>query len=76
VEEIKHNLERKVNESFSTHNISLKLTLGYLKERTKTDIFVLGIQPKNLGMNSRFSKPVKQAIEQIEEHLTKNLKKS
>ena len=69
-------IETIKNESFSTHNISLKLTLGYLKERTKADIFVLGIQPKNLGMNSRFSKPVKQAIEQIEKYLTKNLKKS
>lgn len=64
------------NESFSTHNISLKLALKYVKERTDADIFILGIQPKSLGMNNKLSEPVKQAIKQIEEYLTKNLKKS
>ncbi len=69
-------IETIKNESFSTHNISLKLTLKYVKERTNADIFILGIQPKSLGMNNKLSEPVKQAIKQIEEYLTKNLKKS
>lgn len=69
-------IETIKNESFSAHNISLKLTLKYLKERTNADIFILGIQPKSLEMNSKLSEPVKQAIKQIEEYLTKNLKKS
>lgn len=59
---------------FSTHNLSLKLTVMYLKEETKADVFILGIQPKNLKMNSELSNPVKQAINQIKRKLIKCMK--
>ena len=57
-------------ESFSTHNASIKLTMKYLRTKTKSLVFLLGIQPmKNLQIGSGLSEPVKQAIRRIEEFL-------
>ena len=64
------------DEGFSTHNVSLKLAMKYLKEETKADVFMLGIQPKKLNpvrgkapMDSELSGPVKKALNRIEECL-------
>lgn len=54
---------------FSTHNASLSLAMRYLKKETRADIFMLGIQPKSLRMNNGLSKPVKEALNRIEEFL-------
>jgi len=57
-------------ESFFTHNASIKLTIIYLRKKTKGLVFLLGIQPtKNLQMGSELSEPVKQAIRRIEQFL-------
>ena len=57
-------------EGFSTHNTSIKLTMKYLKTKTKGLVFLLGIQPiKNLQMGRELSEPVKQAVRRIEEFL-------
>lgn len=54
-------------EGFSTHNASMKLTIKYLSRRTKSLVFLLGIQPmENLQMGSELSEPVKEAIRRIE----------
>ena len=56
-------------EGFSTHHPSLDLILRYLQEETETSIFVLGIQPKSIKMNTKLSRPVKKAINQIKKSL-------
>ena len=57
-------------ESLSTHSTSIKLTMKYLRTKTKSVVFLLGIQPtRNFQMGSRLSEPVKQAIRRIEEFL-------
>ncbi len=55
--------------SFSTHNASLKLVIDYLKSQTEATVLLLGIQPKNLRMDSGLSKPVEQALKTVEECL-------
>ncbi len=57
-------------ESFFSHNASIKLIISYLRKTTKGLVLLLGIQPtKNLQMGSGLSEPVKQAIRRIEEFL-------
>ncbi len=54
--------ENLKEESFSTHNASLKLTIAYLKKETKASVFLLGIQPKNIGFGQRMSPEVEKSI--------------
>ncbi len=64
-------------ESFFTHNASIKLTISYLRKKTKGLVFLLGIQPtKNLQMGSELSEPVKQAIRRIEQFLIRYMDRS
>lgn len=57
-------------DGFSTHNASIKLIIKYLRTKTKTVVFLLGIQPtKNFETGSGLSEPVKQAIRRIEKFL-------
>jgi hydrogenase 3 maturation protease len=63
-----------LDEGFTTHNASLRLTIQYLKEISKANIFLLGIQPENINMNVRLSQPVIKAIKEIEEWVIKCMK--
>jgi hydrogenase 3 maturation protease len=56
-------------QGLSTHHVSLKLAMMYLKEETEADVFILGIQPRSLEMHGGLSEPVEQAINQIEREL-------
>ena len=56
--------------SFSTHNSSLKLVIDYLSRELEARILLLGIQPENLKMGGGLSKPVKEALKNIEKYLT------
>lgn len=49
-------------ESFSTHNIPLKVFADYLKKETKADIFFLGIQPKVVEFGEEISEEVKRTL--------------
>jgi hydrogenase 3 maturation protease len=51
----------------STHNASLKLSLDFLKESTKADIFLLGIQPKSRKLGEGLSLPVEKALNNLEQ---------
>lgn len=57
--------ENLKEESFSTHNASLKLTIEYLKKETKAALFLLGIQPKNIGFGQRISPEVEKSINSV-----------
>ena len=57
--------ENLKEESFSTHNASLKLTIEYLKKETEAEVFLLGIQPKNIGFGKRISPEVEESVKKI-----------
>jgi len=48
--------------SFSTHSGSLSLVIDFLKQETKADIRLIGIQTERRNVGAEMSKQVKQAI--------------
>jgi len=50
---------------FSTHNISLHMFIEYLENQTKADIYLLGVQPKNISFGEEISDSVKKTLEGI-----------
>ncbi len=48
--------------SFSTHSGSLSLVIDFLKQETKADIYLIGIQPENRSIGAEMSNKVRQAI--------------
>ncbi len=64
----KHEILRKddiAKSGLSTHDISLKMFIEYLQTRTPADIFVLGVQPKNLSFGQEMSAELKKALEKV-----------
>lgn len=55
----------------STHDVSPKLLIEYLKESTKADIYVLGIKPEANRFGEGLSKSVKNSLEELERCLLK-----
>ncbi len=51
--------------TLSTHNFSLKLLAEFLNEHIKTDVFMLGVQPKSIKLGSEFSKEVTKTSQQV-----------
>ncbi|MBE0478889.1 carbamoyltransferase HypF, partial [Candidatus Aerophobetes bacterium] len=56
--------------NFSTHHLPLSFILKYLREKTKAEVFILGIQPKNIQWGSNLSLEVKSAVKGLIEGLT------
>ncbi len=54
-----------LDNSLSTHNASLKLTMDYIKSEINTDIFIVGIQPAGVGFGDSISAEVNEAIKKI-----------
>ena len=50
---------------FSTHDVSPHMFIDYLEKQTKADIYMLGVQPKNLSTGLEMSASVKAALEEI-----------
>jgi hydrogenase 3 maturation protease len=48
---------------FSTHNMSPKLMIEHIKAQIKTDIYLLGIQPKNLEFGEGMSNELKESLD-------------
>jgi len=65
----------KLNETklFTTHNVPLKVFADYLFSEIKADIFVVGIQPKNLGLGRPISKEVSTTIDYLKKILIETL---
>jgi hydrogenase 3 maturation protease len=53
----------------STHDVSPKLLIEYLKESTKADIYVLGIKPQSNKLGEGLSEPVKNSLEKLARRL-------
>jgi len=51
--------------ALSSHALSLRMTCDYLQQRIAVNIFILGIQPAQLNMNSPLSAAVGAAVEKL-----------
>lgn len=52
-------------QGISTHGISLKLSLSHLADRLGIDVYLLAVQPENMGIGQPISHPVNKSIEEI-----------
>ena len=62
----KHEILKKteiVNMGLSTHDISPHMLIEYLESQTAADIYILGVQPKNLSFGEGMSPEVKETLE-------------
>jgi len=51
---------------FSTHNMSPKLMIDNIQSQIKTDIFLLGVQPKGLEFVEPLSQEVRNSLDMLE----------
>jgi hydrogenase 3 maturation protease len=58
--------EEILKTGFTTHDLSPKMLIGYLSTETKARIYLLGIQPKDLGLGQPLSAPVQKALCELE----------
>ncbi|MFH0731597.1 MAG: hydrogenase maturation peptidase HycI [Candidatus Omnitrophota bacterium] len=54
-----------IKSGFTTHDISPNMFIEYLEKETGADIYLLGVQPKNLGFGDRMSKDVKNTLKEL-----------
>lgn len=55
----------------STHDVSPKLLIDYLKSSTKANIYIFGIKPGSTKLGETLSAEVKSVIETLAQELTK-----
>ena len=60
------NLDNPELESLKDENQQLKRDIEYLATETKAKIYLLGIQPQNLGIGLALSSPVQKALNEVE----------
>lgn len=58
-----------IQSGMTTHDISPRMFIEYLQNQTKADIYMLGVQPKNIAIGDEISTPVKQTLKAIEQIL-------
>ncbi len=66
--------EDVVDLTSSTHDIGLGSLLEFISQETGARVFLLGIEPQDTGFGEELSKPVEQAVEEIEALLVRLLK--
>jgi hydrogenase 3 maturation protease len=54
-----------MHRDFSTHGISLKLAMEYLKNRGVKEIKLIGVQPENTGLGEGLSKEVSRSLDKV-----------
>lgn len=52
---------------FTTHDLSPKMFIDYLKEDTKADIYMLGVQPESLAFGEEMTGQLKKTLNEIAE---------
>ncbi|MBU3933246.1 MAG: hydrogenase maturation peptidase HycI [Candidatus Omnitrophica bacterium] len=60
----------------STHDISPNMFIEYLESRTSADIYMLGVQPKDISFGREMSTEVKSALEKIADVIASEAKQS
>ncbi|MFH0877430.1 MAG: hydrogenase 3 maturation endopeptidase HyCI [Candidatus Omnitrophota bacterium] len=58
-----------VQSGMTTHDISLRMFIEYLKGQTQANIYMLGVQPKNISIGDEISPPVQETLEVVEQIL-------
>lgn len=58
--------EEIVKSGFTTHDISPRMFIEYLKTQTRANIYMLGIQPENITLGDGMFKSVKKTLGEIE----------
>ena len=54
-----------LHRDFSTHGMSLKLVMEYLKNSGVKEVRLIGIQPKDIGLGEGLSKEVTQSLDKV-----------
>jgi hydrogenase 3 maturation protease len=67
--------EEIIKSGFTTHDISPAMFIEHLEQGTNTDIYFLGVQPKDVSFGEEMSEPVKETLEKITEQIIKNIEK-
>ena len=57
--------DQLLHRDFSTHGMSLKLVMEYLKNRGVKEVRLIGIQPKDTGLGEGLSKEVEQSMDKV-----------
>jgi hydrogenase 3 maturation protease len=52
---------------FSTHDASMSVLINYLQSKVRSDIIILGIQPKSTSFGENLSPEVTQTLNKLEE---------
>jgi len=54
-----------VKSGFTTHDISPAMFMEYLTKETKADIYMLGVQPENIGLGDEMSEKLKEVSNEL-----------
>ena len=57
--------EEILKTGFTTHDLSPRMLIEYLATETKAKIYLLGIQPKDLGIGQELSLPVQKTLSEL-----------
>ncbi len=58
----------------STHDISPNMFIDYLQKQTAADIYMLGVEPKDLSFGQEMSASVEKAVAEIAQIIIKEIK--
>jgi hydrogenase 3 maturation protease len=59
------NSQQLESTGFSTHDISLKMLIDYMKTEIQSKIYILGVQPSTLHFSQALSPAVEQAVRKL-----------
>ncbi len=59
--------EEIVNSGFTTHDLSPRMFIDFLKAQTKAQIYLLGVQPEKLNFSEEMSPKMNRALEKVTE---------
>jgi hydrogenase 3 maturation protease len=59
------NRDEIAKSGLTTHDLSPEMFIGFLEEQTKSDIYMLAVQPENVSFGEEMSAAVKEAIEKL-----------
>ncbi|MGB2600694.1 MAG: hydrogenase 3 maturation endopeptidase HyCI [Candidatus Omnitrophota bacterium] len=59
------NRDEIAKSGLTTHDLSPEMFIGFLEEQTRSDIYMLAVQPENVSFGGEMSVAVKEAIEKL-----------
>jgi len=57
--------EEILKSGFTTHDISPRMFIEYLKTQTQANIYMLGVQPENVSLEEKMSGSIKRTLEEV-----------